>query len=251
VYFISDRNGPATLFYYDTRTKVVKEAIPNKGLDLKSASLGPDAIVYEQFGSISLYDLKSGKIKAVPIRVPGDFTEVRAKFVNVGRTLASPAVSPNGARAVFTARGEVITVPAEKGDARNITNSPGVMERDPQWSPDGRFIAYLSDESGEYALHLHPQNGSGEVKKIELKPGFYRLPRFSPDSKKVALIDSFQKLWYVDIESGKQVEVAQDTYQMRAGDISGAWSPDSNWLAYSKVLPNELRADAKITSRLW
>jgi tricorn protease len=160
----------------------------------------------------------------------------------VGRTLGSPAVAPNGARAVFTARGEVITVPAEKGDARNITNSPGVMERDPQWSPDGRFIAYLSDESGEYALHLHPQNGSGEVKKIALKPGFYRLPRFSPDSKKVALIDSFQKLWYVDIESGKQVEVAQDTYQMRAGDISGAWSPDSKWLAYSRVLPNELSA---------
>ena len=242
VYFISDRNGPATLFYYDTTTKAVKEAILNKGLDLKSASLGPDAIAYEQFGGISLYDLKSGKTKGVPIRVQGDFSELRAKFVNVGRTLGSPAISPNGARAVFTARGEVITVPAEKGDARNITNSPGVMERDPQWSPDGKFIAYLSDESGEYALHLHPPNGSGEVKKIALRPGFYRLPRFSPDSKKVALIDSFQKLWYVDIESGKQVEVAQDTYQTRAGDISGAWSPDSKWLAYSRVLPNELSA---------
>jgi tricorn protease len=116
------------------------------------------------------------------------------------------------------------------------------MERDPQWSPDGRFIAYLSDESGEYALHVHPQTGSGEVKKIDLKPGFYRLPRFSPDSRKVALVDSFQRLWYVDLESGKQVEVAQDTYQMRAGDIAGAWSPDSKWLAYSKVLPNELSA---------
>ncbi|HTA70710.1 MAG TPA: PDZ domain-containing protein [Bryobacteraceae bacterium] len=242
IYFLSDRNGPATLFYYETRTKAVKEAIPNKGLDLKSASLGPDAIVYEQFGGISLYDLKTGKTRAVPIRVQGDFTELRAKFVNVGRTLSSPAISPNGARAVFTARGEVITVPAEKGDARDITNSPGVMERDPQWSPDGRFVAYLSDESGEYALHVHPQNGSGEVKKIALKPGFYRLPRFSPDSKKVALIDSFQKLWYVDIETGKQVEVAKDTYQMRAGDISGEWSPDSKWLAYSKVLPNELSA---------
>ena len=243
VYFLSDRNGPALLlFYYETTTRAVKEAIPNKGLDLKSASLGPDAIVYEQFGGISLYDLKTGKTKAVPIQVQGDFTELRAKFVNVGRTLSSPAISPNGARAVFTARGEVITVPAEKGDARDITNSPGVMERDPQWSPDGRFVAYLSDESGEYALHKHPQNGSAEVKKIALKPGFYRLSRFSPDSKKVALIDSFQKLWYLDIETGKQVEVAQDTYQMRAGDISGEWSPDSKWLAYSKVLPNELSA---------
>lgn len=242
VYFISDRNGPATLFYYDIKTKAVREAIPNKELDVKSASLGPDAIVYEQFGGISLYDLKTGKTKAVPIQVKGDFAELRAKFVNVGRTLGSPAVSPNGARAVFTARGEVITVPAEKGDARNITNSPGVMERDPQWSPDGRLIAYLSDESGEYALHLRPQDGAGEVKKIELKPGFYRSPRFSPDSKKVALVDSFQRLWYVDVDSGTQSEVAQDTYQMRAGDIGGAWSPDSKWLAYSRVLPNELSA---------
>ena len=242
VYFLSDRNGAATLFYYDTKSNAVKEAIANQGLDLKSASLGPDAIVYEQFGGISLYDLKTGKTKPVPIRVQGDFTEMRPKFVNVGRTLGSAAISPNGARAVFTARGEVITVPAEKGDARDITKSPGVMERDPQWSPDGRYIAYLSDESGEYALHLHPQGIEGAVKKIELKPGFYRSPRFSPDSKKVALVDSFQRLWYVDLETGKQVEVAQDTYQMRAGDIEGAWSPDSKWLAYSKVLPNELSA---------
>src|SRR5579863_3491533 len=200
VYFLSDRNGPFTLFYYDTKSQAVREAIPNTGLDLKSASLGPDAIVYEQFGGISLYDLKSGKTKAVPIRVQGDFPELRPKFVNVARTLGSPAVSPNGARAVFAARGDIITVPAEKGDPRNLTNTPAVMEREPQWSPDGQSIAYLSDESGEYALHISPQTGEGEVIKIELKPGFYRSPRFSPDSKKIALVDSFQRLWYVDLE---------------------------------------------------
>jgi len=133
-------------------------------------------------------------------------------------------------------------VPAEKGDPRNLTNTPGVMEREPQWSPDGKSIAYLSDESGEYALHVRPQSGAGEVTKIELKPGFYRFPRFSPDSKRIALVDSFQRLWYVDLETKRQVEVAQDTYQMRNGDIAGAWSPDSKWLAYSKVLPNELSA---------
>ena len=133
-------------------------------------------------------------------------------------------------------------MPAEKGDPRNLTNTPGVMEREPQWSPDGKSIAYLSDESGEYALHVRPQSGAGEVTKIELKAGFYRSPRFSPDSKKIALVDSFQRLWYVDLETKKQVEVAQDTYQMRSGDIAGAWSPDSKWLAYSKVLPNELSA---------
>jgi tricorn protease len=242
VYFLSDRNGPVTLFSYDMKTQAVRESVPNTGLDLKSASLGPEAIVYEQFGGIFLYDLKSGKAKPVPIRVQGDFPGLRRKFVSVARSLVSPAVSPNGARAVFAARGDIITVPAEKGDPRNLTNTPGVMEREPQWSPDGKSIAYLSDESGEYALHLRPQNGEGEVTKIELKPGFYRLPRFSPDSKKIALIDSFQRLWCVDLETKKQVEVDQDTYQMRSGDIRGAWSPDSRWLAYSKVLPNELSA---------
>ena len=242
VYFLSDRNGPVTLFCYDTKTKGVREAIANHGLDLKSASLGPDAIVYEQFGGILLYDLKSGRTKPVPIRAAGDFAELRARFVNVGKHLDAAAVSPNGARAVFEARGEIISVPAEKGDARNLTNTPGVMERDPQWSPDGKSIAYLSDESGEYALHIRPQSGAGEVTKIELKPGFYRWPRFSPDSKKMALTDSFQRLWYVDLTTKKQVEVAQDTYQMRSGDIAGAWSPDSKWLAYSKVLPNDLSA---------
>ena len=242
VYFLSDRNGPVTLCYYDVKSKTVVEAIPNRGLDLKSASLGPDAIAYEQFGGISIYDLKSGKTKPVPIRVQGDFPELRTRLVDVGRRLSSPAVSPSGARAVFAARGEIITVPADKGDPRNLTNTPGVMERDPQWSPDGRSIAYLSDESGEYALHIRPQTGATEVKKIELKAGFYRAPRFSPDSKKIALVDTFSRLWYVDLDTSKQIEVDQDTYQMRSGDIAGAWSPDSKWLAYSKVLPNSLSA---------
>jgi tricorn protease len=242
VYFLSDRNGPVTLFYYDVKSKAVHEAIANQGLDFKSASLGPDAIVYEQFGGISLYDLKSGKTKPVAIRVQGDFPELRSKLVNVGRRLSAAAISPNGARAVFTARGEVISVPAEKGDPRNLTNTPGVMEREPQWSPDGKSIAYLSDESGEYALHVRAQSGAGAVKKIPLKAGFYRSPKYSPDSKKIAVVDSFMRLFYVDLETGKQAEVGQDTYQMRTGDISGEWSPDSKWLAYSKVLPNELSA---------
>ncbi|MBI4908460.1 MAG: PD40 domain-containing protein [Acidobacteria bacterium] len=242
VYFLSDRSGPTTLFYYDVKSKAVREALPGRGLDLKSASLGPDTIVYEQFGGISVYDLKSGKAKQVAIKVSGDFPELRTKLVNVGRRLSSPAVSPNGARALFAARGDVISVPAEKGDARNLTNTTGVMERDPQWSPDGKSIAYLSDESGEYALHVRAQSGDGTVTKIPLKAGFYRSPRFAPDSKKIALVDSFARLSYVDLETSKQTEVDSDTYQMRAGEISGVWSPDSKWLAYSKVLPNQLSA---------
>ena len=242
VFFLSDRNGPTTLFFYDTKTSQSAKPFRIRGWTSSPPRSGPDAIVYEQFGGISLYDLKSGKTKPVRIRVEGDFAELRTRLVNVGKHLITPALSPNGARAVFAARGDIITVPAEKGDPRNLTNTPGVMEREPQWSPDGKSIAYLSDESGEYALHVRPQNGAGEVTKIELKPGFYLAPRYSPDSKKIALVDSFQRLWYVDLETKKQVEIAQDTYQMRSGNIAGAWSPDSKWLAYSRVLPNELSA---------
>jgi tricorn protease len=122
IYFLSDRNGPVSLYCYDTRTKLVKQLIENHGLDFKSASAGPGAIVYEQFGALYLYDLKSGKTKLVDVQLAGDITELRSHFVNVAKRLHDADISPNGARAVFAARGEIITVPAEKGDPRNLTN---------------------------------------------------------------------------------------------------------------------------------
>lgn len=242
VYFLSDRSGPVTLFSYDTRSKAVREMVPNRGLDIKSASAGPDAIAYEQFGGLHLLDLKTGKAAPVPVRISGDFPELRSRLVNVSKRLGDPALSPAGVRAVFAARGEIITVPAEKGDARNITNTTGVMERDPQWSPDGRSIAYLSDETGEYALHIRPQNGGGEVTKIPLETGYYMRPRWSPDSRKIALMDSKYRLWYVDLDAKKQKQIDSDYYQITGGDLIPAWSPDSKWLAYAKVLKNHLKA---------
>ena len=242
VYFLSDRNGPVTLFAYDTKTKKVKELVANKGLDFKSASAASEAIAYEQFGSIYLFDLKSGKSKPVEIKVSGDMPEVRQRLVNVSSRLANPHISPTGARAVFEARGEILTVPAEKGDVRNLTNTTGVMERDPAWSPDGKTIAYFSDEGGEYQLHLRGQNGMGEVKKISLgEPGFYFSPRWSPDSKKIAYVDSHLGLWYVDVEQKKPVKVDKD-YYWPWFDIVPVWSPDSKWLAYSKKLKSHLGA---------
>ena len=110
--------------------------------------------IRDRFGSLHLYDLKSGRTKEVAVTLAGDLPEVRPHYVNVAKRLTNPDISPNGARAVFEARGEIITVPAEKGDPRNLTQSPAVMEREPRWSPDGQSIAYLSDESGDYALHV-------------------------------------------------------------------------------------------------
>jgi tricorn protease len=171
VYFLSDRNGAVTLFAYDTRSKQVKQVLRNDGLDIKSASAGHGTLVYEQFGSLHLLELGSGKDRRLNVHIAGDLAEVRPRFQKIEpRRIRSAAISPTGARAVVAARGEILTVPAEKGDIRNLTNTTGAVERDPAWSPDGRSIAYLSDESGEYALHIRDQSGLGEVRKTGLGP---------------------------------------------------------------------------------
>jgi tricorn protease len=244
VYFLSDRSGPVTLFAYDTKSKQVKQVVKHDGLDIKSASAGPGAIVYEQFGSLHLLDLDSGRDRKLDIRVVGDITEVRPHFQKIEpKRIQSAAISPSGARAVFAARGEILTVPAEKGDIRNLTNTTAVVERDPAWSPDGNWVAYLSDESGEYALHIRNQNGLGAVRKIDLgnPPTFYYSPTWSPDSKRIAYTDKRLNVWYVDLEKKTPVRVDTDTYA-GPSQLNPVWSPDSRWLAYTKQLRNHLRA---------
>ena len=244
VYFLSDRNGPVSLFSYDTGTKKVTQLVQHTGLDIKSASAGPGAIVYEQFGTIHLYDLKSGKSQKVNISVVADLASVRPRYEKVNTRISTARLSPTGARAVFEARGEILSVPAEKGDARNLTNTPGVMERDPSWSPDGKWIAYFSEESGEYALHMRDQNGMGEVKKINLgsPPSFYYRPTWSPDSKKIAYTDKQLNLWYLEFDKGTPIKVDTNPEGIRNQVMTPIWSPDSRWVAYTKQLDNHLRA---------
>jgi tricorn protease len=236
VYFLSDRNGPVTLFAYDIGTKKVEEVIKNDGLDFKSASAGPGAIIVEQFGSLHLYDLTSRRDQGLSITLAGDFPEVRAHYVKVGRRIDNAQISPTGVRAVFEARGEILTVPAEKGDIRNLTRTTGVMERGPAWSPDGKWIAYFSDESGEYALHIIDQAGKGPAKKISVsdQPSFYYTPVWSPDSKKIAYNDKHLTLWYVDIGKGAPVKVDTTYYFNPVFSWDFMWSPDSRWITYTK-----------------
>ncbi len=245
VYFLSDRNGPSTLFAYDVNSKQVKQLVKNEGLDIKSAAATSDAIIYEQFGSLHLLDPASGSDRALDIHPVADLAEVRPHFrkIDVARIQAA-VISPSGARAAFAARGEIFTVPAEKGDVRDITNTTDVVERDPAWSPDGKSIAYLSDESGEYALHIRDQNGLGEVRKIDLgkPPTFYYAPKWSPDSKKIAYTDKRLNVWYVDLDKKTPVHLDSDTYTDPAHGLQVTWSPDSRWIAYTKQLKSHLHA---------
>lgn len=246
VYFLSDRNGPVSLFAYDTKTKQVTEALPSDGLDFKTASAGPDTIVIEQFGAIKLYDLQTHRAKNVSIRVAGDIDAVRPHFAKVEpKSIQNFGLSPSGARAVFEAWGEIFTVPTDKGDIRNITRSPAVADRDPAWSPDGKSIAYFSDQSGEYELAIREQSGLGDVRQINLgnPPSFFYTPTWSPDSKKIAYTDKRLNLWYVDLDNPKPKLVDTDYFGgFGTTQLSQNWSPDNKWIAYTRQLPSGLHA---------
>jgi tricorn protease len=245
VYFLSDRNGPVSLFRYDTASKEVKQVVPNQGYDLKSVQAGPDGLVFEQFGSIHLLDLSSGADKTVPIQIHGELANLTPHRTNLTpEEIQNAALSPTGARAVFEAHGEIFTVPAEKGDTRNLTQTPGVAERNPSWSPDGKTIAYFSDASGEYQLFLHDQTGFKPPTIIDLgpEPSFFYNPTWSPDSKHIVYTDKHLRLWYVDVPAGKPVLIDKGTYGSFGADFGPVWSPDSKWISYDRDLDNQLNA---------
>ncbi len=242
LYFLSDRAGATTLFSYDVKTRAVAQLVKNDGFDLKAAGAGPGAIVYEQFGSLHLFDLATSRVRAVSVRISADLPQTRPHLEKIpARQLSQAAVSPTGARALFETRGEIVSVPAEKGDIRNLTRTPGTADRDPSWSPDGKTIAYFSDESGEYALHLRDQTGLGTVRKIDLgpAPSFFYAPSWSPDSKQIAYSDKRGNLWLLDLATSQPVKFDTDL-QARGPAIT--WAPDSKWVAYVKQLPNNHRA---------
>jgi tricorn protease len=245
VYFLSDRSGPVSLWSYDIPSHKVMEVVKNNGLDFKSASSAGGAIVYEQFGSLHLLDLKTSKTRPVDIRIAADLAEVRPRWEKMNNTkIASASISPTGQRAVFEAHGEILTIPAEKGNIRNLTSTPAIADRYPSWSPDGKWIAYFSDQAGEYALYIRDQSGLGEVKKIELgnSPSFFYTPVWSPDSKKIAYTDKRLNLWCVDLDKKVPVRIDTDLFDSPAHRMDPNWSPDSRWISYTKQLANYLHA---------
>ena len=242
VYFLSDRNGPVTLFRYDLKTKEVKQLVENHGLDLKAFTGRGNAIVYEQFGTIHLYDIASGAEHPVNITLDGDLPALVPHLAKIpGDEIQNAAISPTGVRAVFEAHGEIFTVPAEKGDVRNLTNTSNAAERDPAWSPDGRSVAYFSDAAGEYKLYIRGQDALAAPKVIDLSPDptYFYSPRWSPDSKRVLFSDKRLNLWYVNIDGGQPIKVDTDLREgFSPSGFSASFSPDGKWILYARALPS-------------
>jgi tricorn protease len=234
VYFRSDRNGEFNLFGYDTKSKAIRQLTKHADFPVLSASAGGGRIVYEQAGRLHVLDSGAAASHPLTIGIPADLRETRPRFVKGTRYIRNAALSPSGARAAFEFRGEIVTVPGEKGDTRNLTGTPGAHERSPAWSADGKQIAYFSDASGEYALHVASQDGKGEPRAFKIEgAGFYRAPIWSPDSQKIAYIDNSQSVYWIDLKTGVSKKVATQHTYSPIDDMQHAWSPDSKWIAYT------------------
>ena len=241
IFFRSDRAGELNLFSFDTRdaaatTDAVVQHTTFDDFGIERVSGSSQQVVFEQAGYLHVFDPSSSKTRRLQISVAADLLEHRARWIEGPEWIRGADLSPSGARAVFEYRGEILTLPREKGDSRNLTLSPGAHERSPAWSPDGNTIAYFSDESGEYRLHLAPQDGRGEVRAITVEGnGFYDSLEWSPDSKKLSYIDNSQSLYWVDIESGKSKKIASEPFY-RPGQgqwLTASWAPDSQQIAYT------------------
>jgi tricorn protease len=236
IYFRSDRNGEYNVFAYDAGTREVKQVTKFTDFPVLDMNCGGGRLIFEQAGYLHL--LKPGESEPVRLKVgiAAELTEARPRYAKGAKYIRSASISPSGARAVFEFRGEIVTVPAEKGDPRNLTETPGVHERFPAWSPDGAKVAYFSDATGEYQLHVRTADGKGEAKTYQLGgAGHYERPAFSPDAKKITFVDNSQSLFWIDLDSGKLKKIASEPQYLpwTLWRMKPSWSPDSRWVAYN------------------
>jgi tricorn protease len=238
LYFLSDRdeNKRFNIWAYSMKTGKMRQVTFFKDLDVHFPSIGPEDIVFENGGKLYLLDLKTEKYAEVKIQVVTDQSTLKPHVENVSGYISHPWISPSGKRAVFSARGDIFTVPAENGVIRNLTRTTGIAERHPAWSPDGKYIAYFTDRNGEYELAICPSDGEGEETILtKLGPGFRYTPWWSPDSKKIVFIDQAMKIHLFTMDD-KKVEVIDKLLWQYHGDLARfkvSWSSDSRWIAYA------------------
>ncbi|MBM3844102.1 MAG: protease [Verrucomicrobia bacterium] len=232
IYFVSERTPQANLFSYDLTTKQTRQVTEFSDYDVKFPSLGKGAIVFEQAGRIWKLDLATERAQAIPIAVREDLPALRPGIQNVSKFVQSVRPSPDGQRAVVVARGDVFTVPAKEGPVRNLTQTSGVHDRGASWSPDGRWIAFLSDASGENELHLQAQDGRSPAEKLTSGAAtYYYTPAWSPDSRKLLWADRAQRLRVIDIAS-KEVTTIDENPD--GPILQYAWAPDSQWVTWTR-----------------
>ncbi|HEY2921970.1 MAG TPA: PDZ domain-containing protein, partial [Candidatus Binatia bacterium] len=236
IYFLSDRDGRMNLFSTDLTSKETKQLTIFKDFDIKFPSIGKDSIVFEQAGYIWRYDLGTGQATPVPIEIKEDFASGRSALVDASKHIESVSPAPDGQRVIAVARGDIYSVPGKDGTPRNLTRTSNAHERDAVWSPDGKWIAYNSDVTGENELYVRSQDGKGEPQQLTKGANtYYYRAIWSPDSKKLLWADRLQRLRYVDVASKAITQVDQDKY----GEIRGYdWSPDSQWIAWSRPEEN-------------
>ncbi len=231
IFFVSDRDKTMNLFSYNTKTDEVEKESNYKNYDIKFPSIGGDKIIYENAGCLYFFDIKNDATIKLKITINSDFPNARNRMVEVSKKIRYTVISPDGKRVAVGARGDVFTVPTKHGVTRNITKTSGVHERNIQWSPDGKNLAYISDKSGEFEIYIQKQDGSEEAIKITKNADTYKFNfKWSPDSKKILWCDKMLRLRYVNIETKKVIEVDKANYwEIR----NFAWSPSSNWITYA------------------
>lgn len=234
IYFLSDRDRTMNLFGYNLTTGETKKLTNYTDYDIKFPSLGDASIIYERGGQLYNFDLATLKSTYIPVLIQSDFASGRKTYIDASKFINTADIAPDGSRVVFGARGDVYSVPADKGITRNLTQTSGVHERDVSWSPDGKYIAYISDETGEDEVYIRDQSGKEAAIRLTSDSDTYKYnPVWSPDSKKLMWSDKMGRLNYIDIDSKKTTVVQRATaFEIR----SYIWSPDNNWIAYT--MPN-------------
>ena len=232
IYFCSDRDRTMNLFVIDLNTKETRKLTNYTNYDVKFPSMGDAAIVYENGGFIYIFDLATEQSVKVDVRIANDFITGRNQLKDASKIINSFTISPDGKRLGFDARGDIFTVPVTSGVTKDLTLSSGVHDRDVAWSPDGKYLSFISDQTGEDEIYIINQDGSEPAAQITKNADTYKyFPVWSPDSKKLLWSDKMLRLQYVDIES-KEVTVVAETREFEYNDY--VWSPDNKWIAYTQ-----------------